>query len=92
MDKTNIHFCVSTGKVRNIRETRNVYEIAPGPCKSTLTFVETFNEICSIVAPAIIYPDLRMPSDVAEQVSEEFYIGHSESGCMKSANFHVYFY
>ena len=38
------------------------------------------------MAEAIIYPDLRMPSYIAEQIPEEFYIGHSESGCMKSAN------
>ena len=87
MDETNIQLCVSTGQVRSIRETRNVYEIASGPCKSTLTFVRTFNANGSIVAPAIIYPDLRMPSDIAEQILEEFYMGHSESRCMKSANY-----
>ena len=90
MDETNIQLCVSTAQVRSIRETRNVYEIASGPCKSTLTFVGTFNANGSIVAPAIIYPDLRMPSDIAEQIPEEFYIGHSESRCMKSANFYEY--
>ena len=57
MDETNIQLCVSTGKVRNIRETRNVFEIAPGHCKSTHSFVEIFNANGSIVAPAIIYPD-----------------------------------
>ena len=70
--------------------TRNVYEVAPGPCKSTLTFVGTFNANGSIAAPAIIYSDLRMPSDIAEQIPEELYIGHSESGCKKSANFYEY--
>ena len=44
----------------------------------------------SIVAPAILYPDLRMPIDIAEQIPEEFYIDHSESRCMKSANFYEY--
>ena len=29
LDETNIQLCVSTGKVRSIRETRNVFEIAP---------------------------------------------------------------
>ena len=90
MDETNIQLCVSTGQVRSIRETKNVYEVAPGPCKSTLTFVGTFNANGSIVAPAIVYPDLRMPSDIAEQIQREFYIGHSESRCMKYANFYEY--
>ena len=84
--ETNIQLCVSTGEVQSIRETRNAYEIAPGPCKSTLRFVGTFNANNSIVAPAIIYPDLGMPSDIAEQIPEEFYIGHSESGFMKFGN------
>ena len=68
--ETNIQLCVSTGKVRRIHETRNAYEIAPGPCKSTLTFAVTFNAYDSIVAPAINYPDLRMPSDIAGQIPE----------------------
>ena len=63
MDETNIQLCVSTGKVRNIREIRNVYKIAPGPCTSTLTFVETFNANGSIVDPAIIYPNLRINTE-----------------------------
>ena len=63
LDETNIQLCVSTGKMRSIHETRNVHEISPGPCMSTLTFVGSFNANGSIVAPAIIYPDLRMPSE-----------------------------
>ena len=90
MDETNIQLCVPTGQVQSIRETRNVYEIALGPCKSPLTFEGTFNANGSIVAPAIIYPDLRMPSDIAEQIPEEVCIGHPESRCMKSANFYEY--
>ena len=58
--------------------------------KSTLAFVGTFNANGSIVAPTIIYPDLRKPSVIAEQIPEEFYIGHSECRCMKSANFYEY--
>ena len=90
MDETNIQLCVSTGQVRSIHETWNVFDIASGPCKSTLTFVGTFNANGSIVAPAIIYPDLRMPIDIAEQIPEEFYIGHSESRGIKSENFYEY--
>ena len=48
LDDTNIQLCVSTGQVRSIRETINVYEIAPGLCKSTLTFVGTLNANGSI--------------------------------------------
>ena len=57
-DERNIQLCLSTVKVLSIRGTRNVYEIAPGPCESTHTFVGTFNENGSIVATAIIYPCL----------------------------------
>ena len=42
------------------------------------------------MAPTIIYPDLRIPSVIAEQIPEEFYIGHSECRHMKSANFYEY--
>ena len=90
MYEANIQLCVSKGQVRSIRETRNAYEIATGPCKSTLTFVGTFNAEGSFVTCDIIYPDLRMTSDIFEQISEEFYIGHSESGWLKFANLDKY--
>ena len=55
LDETNIQLCPSTGKVISIRGTKNVYEVAPGPCKSNLTFVGTFNASGAIVAPVTIY-------------------------------------
>ena len=62
--------CLSTRKVQSIHETRNVYKVAPGPCRLTITFVGTFNANGFIVAPVIIYPDLIMPSDIAVQLPE----------------------
>ena len=90
LDETNIQLCPSTGKVVSIRGTKNVYEVAPGPCKSNLTSVGAFNASGAIVAPAIIYPYIRLLRDIAEQLPDDFYIGHSESGWMTSATFFEY--
>ena len=75
---------------KHLWNSNNVYEIAPGLCKSTLTFAGTFNAYGSIVTPTIIYDFLRISSDIAEQIPEVFYIYHSESGWMRSANFYEY--
>ena len=60
------------------------------PCKLILTFAGTFTANASIEAPAIVHLHLRIPSDFAEQIPGELYIGHLESGWIKSANFYEY--
>ena len=88
LDETNIHLCINRKSAKH-SWNQECFRDCPNN-KSTLTFVGTFNANGSIVAPAIIYPDLRKPSVIAEQIPEEFYIGHSECGCMKSAHFYEY--
>ena len=43
LDETNLQLCPDTGKVIGIRGWKNIYEITPGPEKSTLTFIGNFN-------------------------------------------------
>ena len=86
-DESNIQLCPKTGKVLGIKGHKNIYEVAPGPEKSTLTFLGTFNARGDIVCPAIIYPYVRMPKDIIDNVPDNFFIGQSESGWMKSETF-----
>ena len=88
LDETNIQLCPLTVKVVSFRATKNAYEVGPSPCKSTLSFVGTFNASGSIVVPATIYPYLRLPSDISEQVPNDFLIDHSDSEWMRSENFY----
>ena len=83
-DETNVQLCPSTGKVIGIKGWKNVYELTPGPEKSTLTFVGTFSAAGEIVTPAIIYPYVRVPADIVNSVPENFFIGNTESGWMKA--------
>ena len=43
-------------------------------------FVGTFSASGDIVAPAIIYPYVRVSSDIVNNVPTGFYIGNIESG------------
>lgn len=88
LDETCIQLCPDTGKVISIRGKKNVYELAPGPEKSNLTFVGCFSADGEIVCPSIIYPYLRLPPDIAEKIPDTFFIGKSESGWMNAAVFY----
>ena len=90
LDESNLQLCPSTGRVVGFKSWKNCYELAPGPEKSTLTFVGNFNARGDIVIPAIIFPYTRVPSDIAASVPDGFFLGHSETGWMKSENFYEY--
>ena len=89
-DETCIQLCPSTGKVIGIAGWKNIYEVAPGPEKTNLTFLGTSAADGSIVTPMIIYPYIRLPRDIALSVPENFYMATSESGWMRSEIFYEY--
>ena len=89
-DESNIQLCPKTGKVIGLKGWKNVYELGPGPEKSTLTFLGTFNASGDIVQPMIVYPYVRVPSDIVRSVPQEFMIGATESGWMRSETFFEY--
>lgn len=41
-DESNIQLCPKTGKVIGMKGWKNIYELAPGPEKSTLTFLHGY--------------------------------------------------
>ena len=90
LDETNIQLCPSTGKVIGLKGWRNIYEITPGPEKSTLTFVGNFSASGLIVTPAVIYPYKRIPSDIEQNIPDEFQALKTESGWMTSECFFDY--
>lgn len=87
MDESCIQLSPSTGKVIAMTGWKNIYEVAPGPEKSNLTFLGSFSAHGDIVAPMIIYPYYRVPKDIANAVPQSFTIGTSESGWMKAETF-----
>lgn len=89
-DETCVQLCPETGKVLGVKSWRNIYEVAPGPEKSTLTFLGTFSATGEMPTPMIIYPYVRVPKDIRENVPESFFIGTSDSGWMKSETFYEF--
>ena len=86
-DESNLQLCPKTGKVIGPKGWKNVYELTPGPDKSTLTFLGTFSASGEIICPAIIYPYQRIPRNIVKAIPDEFFVGTSETGWMKSENF-----
>ena len=86
-EESNIQLCPKTGTVIGIKRWKNVYELAPGPDKSTLTFLGTFSANGDIVCPAVVYPYIRIPADIINAVPDNFFVGSSDSGWMKSETF-----
>lgn len=89
-DETCIQLAPSTGKVIGETKWRNIYEVAPGAEKSTLTFLGTFSASGEMPTPMIIYPYQRLPKDIGERVPDDFLIGTSESGWMRSETFYEF--
>ena len=89
-DESNIQLCPKTGKVIGLRGWKNVYELGPAPEKSTLTFLGTFSARGDIVQPMIIFPYLRVPKDIVRSVPNEFMIGATETGWMRSETFYEF--
>ena len=89
-DETCIRLCPDTGKVLGMRGWKNIYEVAPGPEKSTLTFLGTFGATGVNVTPMIIFPYVRLPRDIAQSVPSEFFMATTDSGWMKSETFYEY--
>ena len=89
-DETCIQLCPKTGKVIGVKGWKNIYELSPGPEKSNLTFLGTFRADGEIVAPLIVYPYLRIPSDKATAVPEEIFMASSECGWMRSETFYEF--
>ena len=89
-DETCVRLCPRSGRVIGERGWKNVYEVAVGPEKSTLTFLGTFNADRDIVAPMVIYPYKRVPGDIERMLPANFCHGRSDSGWMKSETFYEF--
>ena len=89
-NETCVQLCPKTGKVVGMRGWRDIYEVAPGPEKSSLTFLGTICANGQIVTPMVIYPYIRIPNYISKLVPEDFYMASSESGWMRSETFYEF--
>lgn len=89
-DETNFQMCPKSGKVLGPKGWKDVYEIAPGKEKETLTVLGTFNASGEVIKGIIVYPYARPPKDLVRAVPDNWAIGRSDTGWMKSETFYEY--
>ena len=66
----------------------DVYEVAAGPEKTSLTVFGTFCANGEIVKPTVIYPYKRIPNDVIQNIPESISHLKTQSGWMRSDAFY----
>lgn len=83
-DETCFQFCPKLGKVLAAKGEKNVYEIDLGEAKQNLTVMFTFSASGDITPPMIIFPNKRLTANISKSVPDDWGIGLSDNGWMKS--------
>ena len=86
-DETNFMLCPKKNLVLAPTGSKNVYEVENSQAKATLTVMCTFSASGMTCPPMIIYPLQRIPQDIIRNVPENWGIGRSDNGWMKSEVF-----
>nr|CAH7742610.1 unnamed protein product [Callosobruchus chinensis] len=87
-DETNFLLCPKNKKVLAPKGSKNVLEVDHGTAKASLTVMFSFSASGSAAPPMIIYPYKKnVPKDIADTIPDQWGIGHSDNGWMKSELF-----
>ena len=89
-DETGISLCPKSGKVLAPRGYKNVYVVKKGNEKETLTVLVMMTASGKVCPPLVVFPYIRPPKAVVENMPEGWIIGKSESGWMRSDVFYEY--
>lgn len=91
-DETGMRTCMKSGLVLGPakKNFQNLYEIAGGNEKESITVLCNYSADGSIAPPMIVFPYKRIPKELAHSVPKEWAVGRSESGWMTSATFFEY--
>lgn len=89
-DETSFMICPKTGKVIAPRGYKNVYQIVKGNEKETITTLGVFSADGDILPPCVVFPYVRPPKDVISSMPDDWFLGKSDSGWMKSDIFYDY--
>lgn len=89
-DETNFYLCPKNSKVLAPRGTSNVYEVENASSKSNITVMFTFSATGLLTPPMVIFPYKRLPNYIIQSVPEEWGIGATETGWMRSETFYEY--
>jgi len=90
-DETGMRTCMKSGLVLGPRSSfKNLYEIASGNEKESITVLCNYSVAGVAVPPMIVFPYKRIPKELSLSVPAEWAIGRSDSGWMTSATFFEY--
>lgn len=90
-DETGMKTCMKSGLVLGpTRKFNNLYEIASGAEKDSITVLCNYSAAGDAVPPMVVFPYKRIPKDLALSVPPGWGIGRSDTGWMTSATFFEY--
>lgn len=89
-DESGFQPCPKTGKILGPKGFKNLYNIAPGNEKESITVMATFSASGAIIPPMIVYPLRRIPAIVSNSLNPDWGIGRSESGWMTTGLYFEY--
>ncbi|XP_072400746.1 uncharacterized protein [Diabrotica undecimpunctata] len=82
-DETGMKTCMKSGLVLGpTRKFRNLYEIASGAEKESITVLCNYSAAGDVVPPMVIFPYKRIPKELALSVPSGWGIGRSDTGWM----------
>lgn len=86
-DETNFVLDPKKNLVLAPNATKNVYEVELGKSKASLTVMCTFSASGVVCPPMVIYPLQRISQEIVNNVPNNWGIGRSDNGWMKSELF-----
>lgn len=89
-DESGIPLCPKTGKVLAPRGYKNLYKIKAGSDKENITVLVVFAADGKICPPLVVFPYVRPPKVIVDNMPPNWILGKSESGWMRSDVFFEY--
>lgn len=89
-DEIGMHTCPKTGIVLGPKGFKNLYEIANGPEKESITVLCTYSANGKVPPPMVVFPYKRIPGYIADALPDGWAIGRSDSGWMVFSTFYEY--
>ncbi|XP_074035868.1 uncharacterized protein [Leptinotarsa decemlineata] len=89
-DESRFSMCPKTGRVLAPKGWKNLYQIKVGQEKSLITVLIVFTASGKICPPLAVFPYVRPPRAIVENMPANWVLGKSESGWMKSNIFYEY--
>lgn len=89
-DESGFPLCPKTGKVLGLRGYKNLYKIKPCNDKENITVLVVFAADGKICLPLVIFPYVRPPKAITDNMPSKWILGTSESGWMRADVFYEY--